>query len=73
MAPKRAFDDEPHAQLGIKVQRIEQGAQSPTQGNDFSTSVKRKLADSKRTGQACDRCKVCVNGRDGGDEGGARA
>ena len=26
--------------------------------NDFSGSVKRKLADSKRTGQACDRCKV---------------
>ncbi|KAJ4985616.1 transcription factor [Stagonosporopsis vannaccii] len=26
--------------------------------HDFSGSVKRKLADSKRTGQACDRCKV---------------
>ena len=30
----------------------------PTANNDFSGSVKRKLADSKRTGQACDRCKV---------------
>lgn len=48
-----------------KIQRIEHGIShttSPHQrlnNNDFSGSVKRKLADSKRTGQACDRCKVC--------------
>jgi hypothetical protein len=46
-----------------KIQRIEHNAvpTSPLQrqpNNDFSGSVKRKLADSKRTGQACDRCKV---------------
>jgi hypothetical protein len=64
MPPKRASEDEP--QLISKIQRIEHGVStSPPQhhhalaaNNDFSTSVKRKLADSKRTGQACDRCKV---------------
>lgn len=60
MAPKRASDDDP--QQAHKVQRIEQGlSASPPQrllNNDFSGSVKRKLQDSKRTGQACDRCKV---------------
>jgi hypothetical protein len=64
MPPKRASEDEP--QLISKIQRIEHGVSTspPPQhhalaaNNDFSTSVKRKLADSKRTGQACDRCKV---------------
>jgi hypothetical protein len=66
MPPKRASEDEP--QLVSKIQRIEHGVStSPpplahnthqASSNDFSTSVKRKLADSKRTGQACDRCKV---------------
>lgn len=37
-------------------QRLQHSAS--TTNNDFSGSVKRKLADSKRTGQACDRCKV---------------
>jgi hypothetical protein len=66
MPPKRASEDDP--QPIHKIQRIEHGVStSPPQpiaanhnihSNDFSTSVKRKLADSKRTGQACDRCKV---------------
>jgi hypothetical protein len=63
MPPKRASEDEP--QLGHKIQRIEHAlSASPPQrmqNNDFSGSVKRKLADSKRTGQACDRCKVRSN------------
>jgi hypothetical protein len=69
MPPKRASEDDP--QLIHKIQRIEHGVStSPPQpvpnssNNDFSTSVKRKLADSKRTGQACDRCKVCMRFRD---------
>lgn len=49
-----------------KIPKIEQGnAQSPLSAqqralpnNDFSGSVKKKLASSSRTGQACDRCKV---------------
>ena len=30
----------------------------PNPNNDFSGSVKKRLATSSRTGQACDRCKV---------------
>lgn len=33
-------------------------AHRPLPDNDFSRSVKKKLASSSRTGQACDRCKV---------------
>jgi hypothetical protein len=67
---KRLSDDEATLANISKIQRIEHGlpqATSPHQrlanathntNNDFSGSVKRKLADSKRTGQACDRCKV---------------
>lgn len=62
-------EDEANLANISKIQRIEhgvaQGQQStsphqrlPNINNDFSGSVKRKLADSKRTGQACDRCKV---------------
>jgi hypothetical protein len=60
MATKRPPDDDPN--LVNKIQRIEHAdPTSPHQrlsNNDFSGSVKKKLADSKRTGQACDRCKV---------------
>jgi hypothetical protein len=28
--------------------------------DDYSSSVRKKLSGSSRTGQACDRCKVCV-------------
>lgn len=57
---KRQSDDE---LLPVtKIQRIENlSPTSPLQrqaNNDFSGVVKKKLADSKRTGQACDRCKV---------------
>jgi hypothetical protein len=48
---------------GPPYQQAHQASVSPHQrlnasNHDFSGSVKRKLADSKRTGQACDRCKV---------------
>ncbi|EAT83057.2 hypothetical protein SNOG_09792 [Parastagonospora nodorum SN15] len=71
MAPKRASEDEPT--LVHKIQRIEHGVSTsppqPVANNDFSTSVKRKLADSKRTGQACDRCKIRKIRCDGRPEG----
>ncbi|OAK94156.1 hypothetical protein IQ06DRAFT_260947 [Phaeosphaeriaceae sp. SRC1lsM3a] len=75
MPPKRASEDEP--QLSHKIQRIEHRSSPPqpvsattsTAGADFSTSVKRKLADSKRTGQACDRCKIRKIRCDGRPEG----
>lgn len=60
MGPKRAGDLDLH--LATKLPKLEQPA-SPlttqlTPNSDFSGSVKRKLANSSRTGQACDRCKV---------------
>ncbi|KAF2822622.1 hypothetical protein CC86DRAFT_330338 [Ophiobolus disseminans] len=71
MPPKRASEDDP--QLAQKIQRIEHGlSASPPQrlpSIDFSGPVKRKLADSKRTGQACDRCKVRKIRCDGRPEG----
>ncbi|KAL5119383.1 hypothetical protein ACEQ8H_002652 [Pleosporales sp. CAS-2024a] len=78
MAPKRASDDEPQLAHN-KIQRIEHAVATPplhhphppppAAANDFSTSVKRKLADSKRTGQACDRCKIRKIRCDGRPEG----
>jgi hypothetical protein len=60
MTLKRASEDDLH--LISKIQRVEHDVstspQPQVQGKDFSKSVKKKLADSKRTGQACDRCKV---------------
>ncbi|RMZ68519.1 Transcription factor [Pyrenophora seminiperda CCB06] len=71
MATKRPLDDDPN--LIHKIQRIEHaGDLSPQHrptNNDFSGSVKKKLADSKRTGQACDRCKVRKIRCDGRPEG----
>lgn len=61
MAKRPSEEDFPP--LVNKVQRIEQSPGSPLlrqHNEDFSGSVKRKLAESKRTGQACDRCKVCI-------------
>ena len=66
MGPKRASDDTlAHAP---KVPKLEPGlaaasllpqhAALGSPQSDFSGSVKRKLASSSRTGQACDRCKV---------------
>ncbi|KAF1955125.1 hypothetical protein CC80DRAFT_493449 [Byssothecium circinans] len=74
MGPKRPSGGDlnlPHQP--IKLPKIEQPgsigvAQSPplstpqllqrAPNSDFSGSVKKKLANSSRTGQACDRCKV---------------
>ncbi|KAL6702750.1 hypothetical protein ACN47E_000984 [Coniothyrium glycines] len=56
-----------------KIQRIEHPAPpSPLlrqPNSDFSGSVKKRLADSKRTGQACDRCKIRKIRCDGRPEG----
>jgi hypothetical protein len=72
MGPKRASDGDlnQHQQLP-KLPKIEQDdahgyvTASPLSArgapnSDFSGSVKKKLANSTRTGQACDRCKVRV-------------
>jgi formamidopyrimidine-DNA glycosylase len=37
----------------VKLARLERGPE------DFSNVVKTKLQSYTRTGQACDRCKVC--------------
>ena len=73
MAPKRPSDDNlAQQQQHAKIPKIEPGhyATSPLLSHqhvqqlgsppqsDFSGSVKKKLASSSRTGQACDRCKV---------------
>ena len=58
---KRLSDNDVGPTHTPKIQRVEHHSSHgslPTANNDFSGSVKRKLADSKRTGQACDRCKV---------------
>ncbi|CAN9246135.1 unnamed protein product [Alternaria alternata] len=72
LATKRPPDDDPN--LVSKIQRIEHQdplspQHRPSNNNDFSGSVKKKLADSKRTGQACDRCKVRKIRCDGRPEG----
>lgn len=77
MTTKRPADDDPN--LVSKIQRVEHATplspqhRNPTanshQASDFSGSVKKKLADSKRTGQACDRCKVRKIRCDGRPEG----
>ncbi|KAJ4339639.1 hypothetical protein N0V87_003080 [Didymella glomerata] len=59
---------------GPPYQQAHQASVSPHQrlnasNHDFSGSVKRKLADSKRTGQACDRCKIRKIRCDGRPEG----
>lgn len=60
MGPKRPSDD--NLSQATKIPKLEPGlVASPLLGspqNDFSGSVKKKLASSSRTGQACDRCKV---------------
>ncbi|KAH6639174.1 hypothetical protein C7974DRAFT_127078 [Boeremia exigua] len=80
---KRMSDDDTSLANTSKIQRIEHHhahahglppSESPHArlqhtNNDFSGSVKRKLADSKRTGQACDRCKVRKIRCDGRPEG----
>ncbi|OAF98859.1 uncharacterized protein CC84DRAFT_1200430 [Paraphaeosphaeria sporulosa] len=63
---KRMPDASPDVALSraAKTAKVEPGlAQSPQafprpSPNDFSSHVKKRLAVSSRTGQACDRCKV---------------
>lgn len=65
MAPKRPSEGD--VSQAAKMPKIEPDlADSPLTtlpsraqpSSDFSGSVKKKLANSSRTGQACDRCKV---------------
>jgi len=53
MPPKRNPTDSPSAGTPAKVPKTEHNPE------DFSNSVKKRLQSSTRTGQACDRCKVC--------------
>ncbi|KAH7121124.1 hypothetical protein B0J11DRAFT_57616 [Dendryphion nanum] len=79
MGPKRASDDDlnPNVKLTkldhVDVNAIAASALAATQqrsvNQDFSGSVKKKLATSTRTGQACDRCKVRKIRCDGRPEG----
>jgi hypothetical protein len=68
MGPKRdSEDDISDISQAAKIPKIEHGiAPSPLApqqplGTDFSSSVKKKLSNSSRTGQACDRCKVSAS------------
>lgn len=74
---KRMPDSEPDLGLshGAKIPKIEPGLpQSPLDhhrprlNSDFSGSVKKRLATSSRTGQACDRCKVSHHNPPGDQE-----
>ncbi|OCK83397.1 hypothetical protein K432DRAFT_347212 [Lepidopterella palustris CBS 459.81] len=61
MTAKRPAED--NAQQGNKLPKIEENIISPLSQSqraptDFSSSVKKKLNASTRTGQACDRCKI---------------
>ncbi|KAF2186760.1 hypothetical protein K469DRAFT_144948 [Zopfia rhizophila CBS 207.26] len=62
MGPKRASEGD--LEQSSKIPKIEHGisasplSQQRLPNNDFSGSVKKKLANSTRTGQACDRCKI---------------
>ncbi|ORY08661.1 hypothetical protein BCR34DRAFT_674996 [Clohesyomyces aquaticus] len=73
MGPKRASEGDILQQN--KIPKTEHGvassplSQRPPANNDFSGSVKKKLASSTRTGQACDRCKVRKIRCDGRPEG----
>lgn len=52
MPPKRISSGSPSG-TPAKLPKTE------TRPEDFSNSVKKRLQSSTRTGQACDRCKVC--------------
>ncbi|KAF2119734.1 hypothetical protein BDV96DRAFT_351936 [Lophiotrema nucula] len=72
MGPKRAPDSD--IQHGHKLPKIENGLEGTplsqrSANSDFSGSVKKKLAASTRTGQACDRCKIRKIRCDGRPEG----
>lgn len=52
MPPKRTSEQSPTG-TPSKLQKTD------NKSEDFSNSVKKRLQSSTRTGQACDRCKVC--------------
>ncbi|KAF2644415.1 hypothetical protein P280DRAFT_465752 [Massarina eburnea CBS 473.64] len=63
MGPKRPSEGDVNVPAATKLPKIEQQSpllaqQRAAPHSDFSGSVKKKLANSSRTGQACDRCKV---------------
>lgn len=65
MAPKRPSEGDlpqatkiPKLEPGVAVSPLTTPQQQRLPNSDFSGSVKKKLASSSRTGQACDRCKV---------------
>lgn len=55
MPPKRPASGSPGIPPGAKAVKTENFG-----GENFSHQVKEKLKTSTRTGQACDRCKVCM-------------
>lgn len=56
--PGEATDlDTPDGTAKCKLPRLDRDRAAP---NDFSSVVKSKLQSYTRTGQACDRCKVCL-------------
>ncbi|KAF1966710.1 hypothetical protein BU23DRAFT_584266 [Bimuria novae-zelandiae CBS 107.79] len=63
--PDTSPDGDASLSHSAKIPKIEPGLvqtplaqRRPSPSSDFSGSVKRRLATSSRTGQACDRCKV---------------
>ncbi|KAF3932678.1 hypothetical protein ABW19_dt0202533 [Dactylella cylindrospora] len=41
-------------------------SKAPTNADDFTRTVRKRLANTTRTGQACDRCKIRCDGLSGG-------
>ena len=56
MPPKRTSEQSPIG-TPAKLQKAD------SKSENFSESVKKRLQHSTRTGQACDRCKVCCRQR----------
>ena len=52
---KRKADDDPSFANHVKIIKTEKDATAA----DYSQDVKKKINASNRTGQACDRCRVC--------------
>lgn len=55
MPPKRNTSNSPSGGPSTKTIKTEQ-----VRPEEFSSTVKKRLQNSSRTGQACDRCKVCL-------------
>ena len=54
---KRKADDDPLFDNNVKIIKSEKDATNTAA--DYSHDVKKKINASNRTGQACDRCRVC--------------